>query len=62
MALTNLVPSDQQPVSCLVGELPDQAALFGVLNRFYGLGYPLISVICLGASAIDEDWRHQDQN
>ena len=28
----------------LEGELVDQAALFGVLNSLYGLGFPILSV------------------
>jgi hypothetical protein len=40
------VPGDSA-VTTLVGELADQAALFGVLNRLYGLGYPLLSVECI---------------
>ena len=31
-------------VSRLCGSFQDQAALFGVLNGLYGLGYPLLSV------------------
>jgi hypothetical protein len=31
----------------LTGLLPDQAALFGILNHLYGLGFPLVSVECL---------------
>ncbi|MEA3335177.1 MAG: hypothetical protein U9R25_04655 [Chloroflexota bacterium] len=38
---------DQPPVTTLTGELPDQAALAGVLNLVYTLGMPLISVVCL---------------
>ena len=30
--------------SILTGELPDQAALNGVLSALYGLGYRLVSV------------------
>ena len=32
------------PVTILKGEVLDQAALVGLLNRLYGLGLPLISV------------------
>ena len=31
----------------LVGELPDQAALLGVLNTLYELHLPLRSVVCM---------------
>jgi hypothetical protein len=30
----------------LAGELPDQAALFGVLYRIEGLGLELLEVLC----------------
>jgi hypothetical protein len=36
-----------QPETTLTGALPDQAALFGILNHLYGLGFPLVSVECL---------------
>lgn len=36
-----------QPATTLTGALPDQAALFGILNHLYGLGFPLVSVECL---------------
>lgn len=35
-----------QPITTLTG-LMDQAALQGFLRRLYGLGLPLISVICI---------------
>lgn len=35
------------PWTILVGRLIDQAALFGVLDRLYGLGFALLSVECL---------------
>ena len=37
---------DGPPVTTLTGTL-DQAALHSVLRRFYSLGLPLISVICV---------------
>lgn len=39
-------PSDDAargPVTILTGEVADQAALLGVLNSIYDLGYPLLS-------------------
>ena len=36
------------PVTILKGEVLDQAALVGLLNRLYGLGLPLVSVEWLG--------------
>lgn len=37
---------DDTAVTILKGEVLDQAALFGVLNGLYGLGFPLMSVEC----------------
>ena len=34
----------RQPVTVLKGCLPDQAALFGVLNTLYNLQYPVLFV------------------
>jgi len=41
---SNDVDNDQ---STLVGRLPDQAALSGVLNMLYDTQYPVLSVECL---------------
>ena len=37
-------------VTTLTGELVDQAALMGVLNSLYDMGYPLLKVERLGPS------------
>ena len=37
----------QHPVTKLTGSVADQAALFGLLDSLYGLGFPLLSVECL---------------
>ena len=37
---------NSHPVTTLTGTL-DQAALQGLLRRLYGLGLPLISVVCV---------------
>ena len=47
MAISNEVSEDGSPFSVLTGQLIDQAALFGVLEQLYGLGFPLVSVECL---------------
>jgi hypothetical protein len=39
--------TDHWTQTTLTGMLPDQAALFGILNHLYGLGIPLVSVECL---------------
>ena len=44
MALDHTTINDALPVTVLRGKLIDQAALFGVLNGLYSLGYPLLSV------------------
>ena len=33
-------------ITVLRGKIMDQAALFGILNGLYGLGFPLYSVEC----------------
>jgi hypothetical protein len=38
----------QGQVTTLMGELRDQAALLGVLNSLYDMGYPLLKVERLG--------------
>jgi hypothetical protein len=37
-------------VTTLTGELIDQAALMGVLNSLYDMGYPLLKVERLGTA------------
>ena len=46
MALTVHCLGDGLLVSTLTGTI-DQAALHGLLRRFYSLGLPLISIVCL---------------
>ena len=46
MTITVESEGDGPPVTTLAGTL-DQAALHSVLRRFYSLGLPLISVICV---------------
>ena len=46
MTITTGSAANQPPVTILTGQLVDQAALLGVLNGLYGLGYPLLSVEC----------------
>ncbi len=45
----NITTSDQadEEQSTLVGRLPDQAALSGLLNTLYERQYPVLSVECL---------------
>lgn len=41
---------DAAPVTMLAGRFVDQAALAGALNLLYDLGFPLLSVQCVGRS------------
>jgi hypothetical protein len=47
LAVSNKVSNDGYPQTILAGSLVDQAALFGVLDGLYGLGFPLVSVECV---------------
>jgi hypothetical protein len=46
LTITSIEEDDEskQPVVVLKGCLPDQAALFGVLNTLYNLRYPILFV------------------
>jgi hypothetical protein len=44
MAITNAFKKNGQPISILVGHLPDQASLSGVWNALYDMQMPLLSV------------------
>ena len=47
MVVTRAFTADSQPMTILVGHLPDQAALSGVLNELYELHLPLLTVEAL---------------
>jgi len=47
MAIRVELQADGSPLTVLTGRLVDQAALYGVLNGLYGLGFALQSVECL---------------
>jgi len=47
MVVNNEISKDGSSLTILAGSLVDQAALFGVLDGLYGLGFPLISVDCV---------------
>jgi hypothetical protein len=47
MTVSNEVAADGSLLTVLTGWLVDQAALFGVLDGLYGLGFPLVSVECV---------------
>jgi len=46
--------ADGPPVTTLIGEVADQAALQGLLRRLYSLGLPLLSVVCIAERATDD--------
>ena len=48
MTITVEYDEYEQPYTILTGDV-DQAALLGLLRRLYGLGLPLLSVICVDA-------------
>ena len=43
---------DEAPVTVLIGHFVDQAALAGVLNTLYDLGFPLLTVELLEAQPL----------
>ena len=49
MTITERSPEAEPPVTTLLGELADQAALAGVLNTLYELHLPVLSVERLSA-------------
>ncbi len=44
MAISTEVDAGGNPIIVFTGQLSDQAALHGVLQKLYNLGFPLISV------------------
>ncbi len=52
MTISNEVAADGSVLTMLTGRLVDQAALFGVLDGLYGLGFPLLSVECLNINQV----------
>ncbi|GIK37780.1 MAG: hypothetical protein BroJett011_16130 [Chloroflexota bacterium] len=46
MTMTTLTDSSGT-VTMLTGQVHDQAALHGLLNKLYGLGLPLLTIDCL---------------
>jgi len=44
MAFSSGLEAEGSPLTVLTGQLVDQAALYGVLNTLYGLGFALLSV------------------
>ena len=44
MVITRAYTAEKQPMTILVGQLKDQAALSGVLNELYEMHLPLLTV------------------
>jgi len=42
---------EETPITIITGEVADQAALHGLLNRIGNLGLPLLSVLWLGSNS-----------
>ena len=51
MIITRAFTADSRPLTILVGHLPDQAALSGVLNELYEMHLPLLTVESLSVGA-----------
>ena len=47
MSVNNEMAKDGSWQTVLCGRVVDQAALFGVLDGLYGLGFPLVTVECV---------------
>ena len=47
LVVNNEILRDGSSRTVLCGSLVDQAALFGVLDGLYGLGFPLVAVECV---------------
>ncbi len=52
MTIQHAVAASRTTITTLHGKLVDQAALFGVLNSLYGLGFPVITVQCAPAGTL----------
>ncbi len=55
MTITVRHAPSQQPVTTLTGEVIDQAALMGVLDALYDMGFPLLKVERLASPSSAED-------
>jgi sorbitol-specific phosphotransferase system component IIA len=47
LTIETIVETEHWSQTKLTGTFQDHAALFGILNYLYGLGFPLVSVECL---------------
>ena len=61
MSITVRQSASEQSVTTLTGEVTDQAALMGVLNTLYDMGFPLLKVERLeGWPAADDPGRRSE--
>jgi hypothetical protein len=47
LTFTNYLASKQPSETVITGQVKDQAELLWILERLYGLGFPLLTVECL---------------
>ncbi len=47
LTFTNYLTSKQPSETVITGQVKDQAELLWILERLYGLGFPLLTVECL---------------
>jgi hypothetical protein len=62
MTITVRHAASQQQITTLTGEVRDQAALMGVLNMLYQMGFPLLMVERLGPPPSAEDPNRGGEN
>ena len=55
MTVTIVGVQDQLTVTELCGQLPDQAALIGVLEQLHNFSISVISVACMGVDSLDKN-------
>jgi hypothetical protein len=64
LTISNTAPDQNtgKPVATLIGQLADQAALFGVLNALYNMRLPLLAVECISIYKKKEISDHGDNS
>ena len=61
MSVTHTHDDQQQPITLLIGELLDQAALIGVLRSLYNLRFPVLFVKWLHWNSVDVSYILQGE-
>jgi hypothetical protein len=59
MAISETGDTNGTILTMLTGELPDQAAVQGVLQKLYNLGFPLISVLLIQGGCRESASQYQ---